>query len=87
MSSLVIITGFYSTKNIEELIAESERMKKFNHPNVMNLIGVCIDVGERPYIVMPFMANGSLLAYLKKERSCFVISEDAEDEKVKEVVL
>ena len=63
-------------------MAESERMKKFNHPNVMNLIGVCIDVGEKPYIVMPFMANGSLLTYLKKERSYFTIAEDARDEVV-----
>ena len=60
-------------------------MKRFDHPNVMNLIGVCVDVGERPYIVMPFMANGSLLTYLKKERSHLAIPEDAEDEKVKEV--
>ena len=57
-------------------------MKKFNHPNIMNLIGVCIDVGERPCIVMPFMANGSLLAYLKKERSHLTIAEDAGEEMV-----
>lgn len=44
-------------------------MWKFNHPNVMTLIGVYIDGGPTPYIVMPFMANGSLLSYLKKERS------------------
>ena len=52
-------------------------MKKFNHPNVMGLIGVSIDVGERPFIVMPFMANGSLLTYLKKNRSQFTVTEDA----------
>ena len=65
------LTGFYSAKNIEDLIAESERMKRFKHQNVMGLIGVSIDVGERPFIVMPFMANGSLLTYLKKNRSRF----------------
>ena len=75
-------TGFYSAKNIEDLIAESERMKRFNHPNVMGLIGVSIDVGERPFIVMPFMANGSLLTYLKKNRSQFIVEEDAGKEKV-----
>ena len=35
----------------------------------MHLIGVCTDVGESPNIVMAFMANGSLLAYFKRERS------------------
>ena len=82
MSYFIHYAGFYSAKNIEDLIAESERMKKFNHPNVMNLIGICIDVGERPYVVMPFMANGSLLTYLKKERSCLTIAKDAGDEVV-----
>ena len=57
-------------------------MMWFNHPNVMRLIGVCIDVGEAPYIVMPFMGNGSLLAYLKKKRSCLTINEEAEGEMV-----
>lgn len=61
---------------------ESEKMKKFNHPNVMNLIGVCIEVGKQPFIVMPFMANGSLLAYLKKERSHFTVAEGAGEEMV-----
>ena len=44
-------------------------MAKFNHPNVMKLIGVCIDKGASPYIVMPYMAYGSLLSYLKKKRA------------------
>ena len=48
----------------------------------MGLIGVSIDVGERPFIVMPFMANGSLLTYLKKNRSQFIVEEDAGKEKV-----
>ena len=63
-------------------MAESEKMMWFNHPNIMSLIGVCIDVGEAPYIVMPFMGNGSLLVYLKKKRSCLTISEEAEREMV-----
>ena len=48
-------------------------MKSFNHPNVLTLIGVCTELGPAPYIVMPFMSGGSLLAYLKKERHALVI--------------
>ena len=55
-------------------------MKRFDHPNVLSLIGVCIDVGEAPYIVMPFMSNGSLLAYLRKERPNLTIAEEAGQE-------
>ena len=74
--------GFHTTKNITQLIEESERMKAFDHPNVMSLIGVSIDEGRPPYIVMPFMANGSLLTYLKKERPHLTLAEDNEEEMV-----
>ena len=41
---------------------------------------VSLDGGPAPYIVMPFMGNGSLLGYLKKNRKSLVISqEDADD--------
>ena len=57
-------------------------MWKFNHPNVMTLIGICIDGGPTPYIVMPFIDNGSLYSYLKKERSKFVIPAHADNDLV-----
>ena len=60
-------------------------MKSFDHPNVLKLIGVCVDAGPAPYIVMPFMANGSLLSYLKKERSRLVLTEDEEEDLVSNV--
>ena len=53
-------------------------MHKFDHPNVLKLIGVCLDGGPAPYIIMPFMANGSLLSYLKKERDQLVVDTAAE---------
>ena len=46
-------------------------MKSFDHLHVLSLIGVSIDAGKAPFIVMPFMSNGSLLAYLRKERPNF----------------
>ncbi len=57
-------------------------MKSFSHLNVLGLIGVCVDVGEAPYLVMPFMANGSLLSYLKKERANLTIAHGANEELV-----
>ena len=53
-------------------------MKDLNHPNVLNMHGVCIDGGPAPFIVMPFMANGSLRAYLKKEQPNLIVPEDAD---------
>ena len=48
-------------------------MLMFDHPNVLKLTGVCLDFGPAPYIVMPYMANGSLLSYLQKERKNLVL--------------
>ena len=48
-------------------------MKEFDHPNVLNLKGVCLDGGPVPYIIMPFMTNGSLQSYLKESRESLVM--------------
>ena len=57
-------------------------MSKFNHPNVLTLKGVCLDGGPAPYIIMPFMANGNLLTYLKNNRKTLVVSSESEDSEV-----
>ena len=52
-------------------------MKTFHHPHVMTLKGVCLDGGQIPYIILPYMENGSLLSYLKKERANLVVVTEA----------
>ena len=69
-------------KEIEDIMEESLKMKSFDHPNVLNLMGVCIDAGEAPYLVMPYMANGSLLNYLRKERPNLTIAAEASEDVV-----
>ena len=61
------------------------KMKHFDHPNVLSLIGVCLDAGSAPYVVIPYMANGSLLHYLKKERKGLVLSTDVDDDVVSQI--
>ena len=48
-------------------------MQQFDHPNVLSITGVCLDGGQTPFLVMPFMVNGSLLSYLRNNRSSLVI--------------
>ena len=55
-------------------------MSCFEHLNVLSLIGICIDGGPSPYIVMPFMSKGSLLSFLRKERHNLMLAESIEDE-------
>ena len=64
------------------MMEESLKMKRFNHPNVISLIGVCIDAGPAPYIIMPFMGKGSLLFYLKKHRTELMPSDTADEDVV-----
>ena len=64
---------------MKDIIQESVKMIEFNHPNVLNLIGVCVDCGPAPYIVMPYMINGSLLSYLRNNRQSLIVPEDCDD--------
>ena len=61
------------------MIKESVRMLDFQHPHVLSIIGVWVDAGPAPYIVMPFMDNGSLLDYIKKEKKNLVVTEGGAD--------
>ena len=80
---VALFVGMYSLSDIENLIEESLKMSKFHHPHVMKLIGVCIDMGESPYIVMPYMTNGSLQSYLKKHRAELTIDNNGSTELVR----
>ena len=55
-------------------------MSTFDHPNVLTMNGVCLDGGPAPFIIMPFMPNGSLLVYLKKNRATLIISGNDDEE-------
>ena len=60
-------------------------MGKFDHPNVLTLRGVCLDGGPAPYIIMPFMANGNLLTYLKDNRKTLIVAGRSEDDEVSSI--
>ena len=68
--------GTFSDEEVTELIEECLQMKSFDHPNVMNLLGVCLDAGPAPYLILPYMENGNLLSYLKNNRESLVLTEN-----------
>ena len=74
------ILGYFGHEEIKSIMSESVKMKRFDHPNVISLIGVCVDAGPAPYIIMPFMGNGSLLSYLKKHRTELMLSDTADED-------
>ena len=56
-------------------------MLSFEHPNVMSLVGVCVD-GEMPLLIMPFMSNGSVLEYIRDHKKELLLTSEATHEEV-----
>ena len=66
----ILHTDLSSKDQLESFFAESLMMKDFSHPNILGLAGVCFDTLDGvPYILLPFMANGSLKDFLKTKRT------------------
>ena len=42
----------------------------------MTIKGICLDRGPVPHLILPYMANGSLLSYIKKEQCNLVVMKD-----------
>ena len=59
-----------SVDGMKDLVAETAIMKGFHHPNVLPLLGVCVNYDDDDVlkVVMPFMAHGDLKTFLKESR-------------------
>ena len=67
--SCVIHSGLSTEEQLQSSLAESLIMKDLKHPHVLGLLGVCFDTPEHsPYIILPFMANGSVKNFLRGRR-------------------
>ena len=71
----------FSKSDSTILIKEVTTMLYLKHPNVMSLIGVCLD-GEVPLLIMPFMSNGTVLNYVRHHREDLLLSSDEKQEVV-----
>ena len=60
-------------KLVRSLLKECSKMEELDHPNILKLRGVCLDGGPAPYLIMPFMTNGSLQSYVKENRDSLVV--------------
>lgn len=62
----------FSQREIEEFLSEAACMKDFDHPNVIRLLGVCIEMSSqgipKPMVILPFMKYGDLHTYLLYSR-------------------
>uniref|UniRef100_A0A3Q1C9G2 receptor protein-tyrosine kinase n=1 Tax=Amphiprion ocellaris TaxID=80972 RepID=A0A3Q1C9G2_AMPOC len=58
---------------MEDFLREAACMKEFDHPNVMRLLGVCLQTVESegypsPVVILPYMKHGDLHSYLLYSR-------------------
>ena len=79
-----MFTDHYNEGESENIVEEGLKMSNLDHPNVLGLIGVCVDAGPSPYLIMPFMGHGNLLSFLKKRRNEFEFdaATDSDEERV-----
>ncbi|GAV86772.1 Pkinase domain-containing protein/GUB_WAK_bind domain-containing protein [Cephalotus follicularis] len=55
------------TDSIDQVMNEIKLLSSVSHPNLVRLLGCCIEEGE-PILVYEFMANGTLSQHLQRER-------------------
>ena len=55
-----------SEEQICRFLEEAQAMAQFNHPNILNLIGICLSDDVAPQILVPFMENGDLHSFLRR---------------------
>ena len=71
---------------MEKLTNEIDTMISFDHPNVMPVIGVSVD-RDIPFLIMPFMANGSVLEYVRHHEEELLYTSEATEAQVGQSVM
>ena len=74
----ILHTGVFTASDLKNITEEIKKMQGLDHPNVMTLLGTCLNASTAPCIVMPYMANGSLLSYIRRQKGSLVLSGDAD---------
>ncbi|KAL5479787.1 hypothetical protein EMCRGX_G023365 [Ephydatia muelleri] len=63
------IKAVHSKNELQEIFVESTRMKSFKHPNIVEILGMCLDSPDGvPLMVLPFLVHGNLKSYLQQSR-------------------
>ena len=71
MTSVAVKVMIPSTDfdTITTFVSEALLMIKFQHENIMNLLGVCLQTSAAPYLIIPYMKYTDLNQYLRSSRA------------------
>jgi len=56
-----------SFEDLEDFLSEGVLMIDFKHENVLSLVGIVYEPGERPLVVLPYMENSDLCSFVKRD--------------------
>ena len=72
----ITCTVVADVSNVDQFIQECIIAKRFNHPNILNLIGVSYKEGEAvPLMILPFMHNGDVQSFVQSKRGNIDVTE------------
>ena len=58
--------------NRKKIVAEAKTMCHLNHPRLIRLLGICCEPIDEPvWLILEYMANGTLNAYLQKNKPTY----------------
>ena len=63
-----MLKSHYSAYELQDLLTEYSLLKEVDHPNVIKLLGACIDKAGPILLIMEFAEHGSLRSYLHQCR-------------------
>ncbi|KAK3602018.1 hypothetical protein CHS0354_038890 [Potamilus streckersoni] len=61
--------------DVEAFMSEAMIMMDFNHPNVLQLVGICLGMDDMPLVVFPYMKHGDVLSHIKNKNNNFTIKD------------
>ena len=53
--------------DMESFLLEGTLMIDFKHGNVLSLLGVVYEKGQRPLVILPYMGKGDLCSFVKRD--------------------
>ena len=59
--------------DVQAFLEEAIIMKDFDHPNVLNLVGICLGMDDMPLVVLPYMKHGDLLSYIRDVKNVRIL--------------
>ena len=69
-----MLKSHHSAYELQDLLTEYSLLKEVDHPNVIKLLGACIDKAGPVLLIMEFAEHGSLRSFLHQCRGTVKIS-------------